>query len=337
MPPKYEVNAKNRIRSFLKRFTDVLNKAEIAGFNESDTKALVHEILNNALGYDKFFEITSEFEIKGRYADFAIKLDNKIKFFIEVKAIGSKLSDKDVFQIQSYSASHNLPWMVLTNGRLWRCYHLSSGTPPDLNQVFEADLMQATANLNDLTEQLYLLSKEAIWRDAISDYWEIAKATSPNCIAQCLLCDRVLDEVRKEIYHRMKQKIGIETIIEVLTTQIIKGNVLSQIEIPSIGDSKMEQTKEKRKEITKGGLPAVCFAYVPDPIQPSSWKLKYRNPDGTVSQSHLFGAVAALSPGGFRGKRVEIPVEDLQDVKNKLLEAYREINTPEDQIPPGLK
>jgi len=169
MPPKYEVNAKNRIKNFLKRFADVIGKAEIAGFNESDTKTLVHEILDRALGYDKFFEITSEFEIKGRYADFAIKLDNKVKFFIEVKAIGSKLSDKDLFQIQSYSGTHNLPWMVLTNGRLWRCYHLSSGIPPDIEQVFEADLMQTTENLNDLTEQLYLLSKEAIWRDAISD------------------------------------------------------------------------------------------------------------------------------------------------------------------------
>ena len=118
MPPKYEINAKNRIKTFLKKFSDVLKRAEDAGFNESDTRTLVLEILTSALGYDKFFEITGEFEIKGRYADFAIKLDNKVKFFVEVKAIGSKLSEKDLFQIQSYSASHNLNWMVLTNGRI---------------------------------------------------------------------------------------------------------------------------------------------------------------------------------------------------------------------------
>ena len=187
MPPKYELNAKNRIKAFLRRFTDVLSKAEDAGFNESDTRTLVQETLNNALGYDRFFEISSEFEIKGRYADFAIKQDNKVKFFIEVKAIGSKLSEKDLFQIQSYSASHNLPWMVLTTGRLWRCYHLSSGTPPDLEEVFEVDLLEAKEKLNEVTEKLYLLSKEAIWRDTISEYWEIAKATSPSSIAQCLI------------------------------------------------------------------------------------------------------------------------------------------------------
>ena len=101
--------------------------------------------------------------------------------------------------------------------------------------------------------------------------------------------------------------------------------------------SKSQQAKEEGKEPMKGGLPALCFAYVPDPLQPSSWKLRYRNSDCSVSPSHLSGAVAALSPGGFRGKRVEIPVEDLPEVKNKLLDAYREIGTPEDKIHPGLK
>ncbi|RKY02189.1 MAG: restriction endonuclease subunit R, partial [Spirochaetes bacterium] len=131
MPPKYEINAKNRIKSFLKKFGDIIKKAEDSGFNESDTRTLVLEVLTSALGYDKFFEITSEFEIKGRYADFAIKLDNKVKFFIEVKAIGSKLLERDLFQILSYSTGHNLQWMILTTGRIWKCYHITRGNPPE--------------------------------------------------------------------------------------------------------------------------------------------------------------------------------------------------------------
>ncbi|RKX62366.1 MAG: hypothetical protein DRP41_07380 [Thermodesulfobacteriota bacterium] len=331
MPPKYEERAKSRIKGFLKRFPDVLAKAEDAGFNESDTRTLVQEVLNTALGYDKFFEITSEFEIKGRYADFAVKLDNKIKFFIEVKAIGSKLTDKDIFQIQSYSASHNLPWMVLTNGRIWRCYHLTSGNPPDIEIVFEVDLLQAKEDLTEATNRLYLLSKEAVWRDAISDFWEVAKATSPTAIAQCLLSEGVLDEIRKELYRTTKQRIDNQTIWEVLTTQIIKGNILSQIIIPS------KKARSSKKEVKKKSLPATCFAYVPDPNKPSTWKLRYRNPDGSVSPSHLAGAVAALSPGGFRGKKVNIPEKDLPKVKETLLSAYFEIGTPEKNIPPGIK
>jgi len=333
MPPKYEINAKNRIKGFLKKFTDVVKKAEDAGFNESDTRTVVLEVLTSALGYDKFFEITGEFEIKGRYADYAIKLDNKVKFFIEVKAIGSKLSERDLFQVQSYSASHNLSWMVLTNGRIWKCYHLSQGNPPEIDEAFELDIIEES--LADATEKLYLLSKEAVWRDALSDYWQVAKASSPTSIAQCLLSDKVLDEIRREIYRTMKQKLVNEVIYETLTTQIIKGNILAQIKLKPPSPRKSPNKKGARP--TRNGLPAICFAYVPDETKPSTWKLRYRNPDGSVSPNHLAGAVAALSPGGFRGKRVEIPLADLPRTKKKLLEAYREIGTPEEQIPVGVK
>ncbi len=334
MPPKYEINAKNRVKTFLKKFSDVLKRAEDTGFNESDTRTLVLEVLTSALGYEKFFEITGEFEIKGRYADFAIKLDNKVKFFVEVKAIGSKLSEKDLFQIQSYSASHNLNWMVLTNGRIWKGYHLSKGNPPEVEEAFQVDLIEETPS--NATEKMYLISKEAIWRDAISDYWQVAQASSPTSIAQCLLSDKVIDEIRREIYRTMKQKLEKDLIYEVLTTQIIKGNILSQLKLKS-AVKKKSNDKQKKAASTKKGLPAICFAYIPDETKPSTWRLRYRNPDGSVSPSHLAGAVAALSPGGFRGKRVEIPPEHLPEVKKKLLEAYKEIGTPEDKIPPGIK
>ncbi|MBW1666883.1 MAG: type I restriction enzyme HsdR N-terminal domain-containing protein [Deltaproteobacteria bacterium] len=333
MPPKYEINAKNRIKTFLKKFADVVKRAEDAGFNESDTRTLVLEVLTSALGYDKFFEITGEFEIKGRYADFAIRLDNKIRFFVEVKAIGSKLSGKDLFQIQSYSASHNLVWMILSNGRMWKCYHLSQGNPPEIEEVFNVDLVGV--DLINITEKMYLLSKEAIWRDALSDFWEVARASSPTSIGQCLISPRVIDEIRREIYRTMKQKLDNDTIREILTTQVIKGNILSQIDIDSKPAKKdSDKTNEASK---KKGLPAVCFAYVPDDAKPSTWKLRYRNPDGSVSSSHLAAAVAALSPGGFRGRRVEIPLEHITDVKRRLFQAYKEIGTTEDQIPPEIR
>lgn len=332
MPPKYEINAKNRIKNFLKKFVSVLKKAEDSGFNESDTRTLVLETLTSALGYDKFFEITGEFEIKGRYADFAIKLDNKVKYFVEVKAIGSKLSEKDLFQIQSYSASHNLNWMVLTNGRIWKCYHLSPSSPPQVSEVFEVDLIDG--NLGDVTEKLYLVSKEAMWRDALSDYWQVAQASSPISVAQCLLSDRVIAEIRRELYRTTKQKLENEIIYETLITQIIRGNILSQVKLKPRGKKSPEKNGITA---TKRGLPAMCFAYVPDETKPSTWKLRYRNPDGSVSPSHLAGAVAALSPGGFRGKRVEIPSKDLPQVKKKLLEAYKELGITEAQIPPGIR
>jgi len=321
MPPKYEERAKARIKNVLKSFQekDVISWAEQQGLNESDTRSLVEEVLSEALGYEKLREITREFEVKGHYVDFAIKLEGKPRFFIEVKAIGSKLNERDLFQVQSYSASHNLPWMVLTNGRMWRCYHLSSGSPPSVDLVFEVDLLVSTKDLNDVVEKLYLLSKEAVWRDQLSEYWEKAKATSPELLTRCLFSERVLTELRKEIYRATKQRIPLETLTEVLATQVIRGNVVEQI-VETIKQIKRASTR-KKQEKKKQNLPPICFAYVPDPDKPSAWKLRYRNPDGTVNEKHLYAALASLSPGGFRGRRVEIPEEDLSRVKEKLRQA----------------
>ncbi len=330
MPPKYEIRAKERLKSCLKRYLDVIATAESEGFNESDTAAIVQEILAEGLGYQKFFEITSEFQIKRHYADFAIKLEGKVKYFVEVKSIGSVLSERDLFQVQSYSASHNLRWMVLTNGRIWRCYHLSAGSPPSVDKVFEVDLLTAGDDPEPIVERLYLLSKEAMWRDRISEYWELARATSPETIAGCLLSERVLQNIRREIRRRTSQNVEASRIAEILTTQVIKGN---------LSDSILTQKAKTRSSTKKARrrLPAICYAYVPDPDNPSTWKLRYRKRDGTVDKRRLAAAVAALSPGGLRGRRVQIPDEHIAEVKAKLREAYQEIGAREEDIPPGLK
>jgi hypothetical protein len=243
MPPKYEKKAKERIRACVRRYVDIVARAESEGFNESDTANIVQDILCEGLGYEKFFEITSEFQIKRHYADFAIKLNGKVRYFVEVKAIGSRLSDRDLFQVQSYSASHNLSWMLLTNGRIWRCYHLSAGSPPTVSMVFEADLLQAREDLDGVVQHLYLLSKEAIPRGSLPDYWEFARATSPEMIASCLLSDTVLRSIRREIRRKTSQNIKAAQVSEVLMTQVIKGNVVDLVS---------KQIPKKRKRALKG-------------------------------------------------------------------------------------
>lgn len=334
VPPKYEERAKARIKNVLKDFQerDVINWAEQQGLNESDTRSLVEEVLSNALGYEKLREITREFEVKGRYADFAIKIDGKLKLFIEVKSIGSKLNEKDLFQVLSYSASYNLPWMILTNGRIWRCYHLSSGTPPQLELVFEVDLLVPTRELTEVIEKLYLLSKEAMWRDQLSDYWERAKASSPEIVTKCLFSENVVTELKREIYRVTKQRVTPDTLVKVLATQVLRGNLVEQV-ADQVKRYRKTSVQEKHKK-KKRQLPASCFAYVPDPDKPTTWKLRYRNPDGSVDEKHLYAAVASLSPGGFRGRRVEIPDEHLPQVKEKLRQAYAELGK---EIPQGLQ
>ena len=96
---------KERITSALKKYQPILEKAQSKDINESDTVTILVDILAEMFGYDKFFEITSEYAIKHTYCDLAIKLDNIPRLLIEVKSAGLDLKAQHVKQSVDYGAN----------------------------------------------------------------------------------------------------------------------------------------------------------------------------------------------------------------------------------------
>ncbi len=91
---------------------------------------------------------------------------------------------------------------------------------------------------------------------------------------------------------------------------------------------------------TEGGVkyPASAFAYVPDTEKPSTWKLRlWEDLEKKVTRAQLGRAAAALSPGGFRGNKVQIPETELQAVKRKIRGEYMKLNVTSDDIPRWVK
>lgn len=93
--------------------------------------------------------------------------------------------------------------------------------------------------------------------------------------------------------------------------------------------SKVEALDEFKKHHGVN-LPRSAFAYIGDIRNKSTWKMPYRNPDGTVDTSRIDKAVNyLLSPGGYRGVTVNdrsIPEAATPDVAKKLVKAYKEID-----------
>ncbi len=80
--------------------------------------------------------------------------------------------------------------------------------------------------------------------------------------------------------------------------------------------------------------PASAFAYTPDAELSSTWKLRlWEDAAKKVTRSQLGRAAAALSPGGFRGQKVEIPSADLPAVKRKIRAEYRKLDIADEDIP----
>ncbi len=115
----------------------------------------------------------------------------------------------------------------------------------------------------------------------------------------------------------------------------------SQIEVSiKEADEILVWLKEQASFKTEDGVqfPAAAYAYVPDPEKPSEWKLRlWEDLEKKVTRAQLGRAAAALSPGGFRGQKVEIPREDLSAVKRKIRAEYRKLDVADEDIPRWVK
>ena len=100
--PKWETNAKSRISVALKKLTKPTLLMKEKDALEADTRHLVTDILVDALGYDKYENLTAEFAVKGDFADYGIRIDKQLQAFIEVKRVSQKLSASHLRQVESY-------------------------------------------------------------------------------------------------------------------------------------------------------------------------------------------------------------------------------------------
>ena len=84
------------------------------------------------------------------------------------------------------------------------------------------------------------------------------------------------------------------------------------------------------KKEKDGNHPSSHYAFVSDPSQPSTWKLRIDD------KAHVGGAVAALSGSGYRGQKVSIPKDVRTKVLGKVASAWHKFNRDREDIPPVI-
>jgi hypothetical protein len=89
-----------------------------------------------------------------------------------------------------------------------------------------------------------------------------------------------------------------------------------------------------REALAKDGLPREAFAIVGDPTDPETWKLPHHKKsilralkgrldiEKTVDWERMPAAVAALSPGGYRGRRIKASPEQILQAARHLAAHY---------------
>ena len=242
---------KERMTKGLKKFQPILAKAHTADVNESDTVTIVTDMLCEIFGYDKYENITSEFAIKKTYCDLAIKLQDNIPFLIECKAIALDLKDDYVRQATNYAADSGIEWVVLTNGILWKVYHITFGKPVDKKLVYEFNMCELNTKKQSDIELLYYLCIEAFAsnsKSSLEDLRQQKQILNRFIIGQVVLSDAGIDSIRKclrKLYPELK--VANDEIRNIVCNEVFKREIFDSEEA---SEAKKAVAKQERKIAT---------------------------------------------------------------------------------------
>lgn len=240
IPAKVKV----RLADGIKRFKPIVARARDKDVNESDTVAIITDILSEVFGYDKYSEITSEFAIKKTYCDLAIKVDGQPRLLLEAKAAGLNLKEQYIKQAVDYGSNSGIEWVVLTNSVHWMVYRIIFGKPVVSELVYDFDFTQINTKKDEELDFLFYLTKEAMsksGKDFLSDFHSHKQILNKYTVSQLLLSEPVLDAIRKNLKKISPDAKGTnEEIYRIINEEIIKRDVLDD-----------ERTLAAKKIVTK--------------------------------------------------------------------------------------
>ena len=219
--PKWEADARDGVRTAIRRFAKPLAGLIARDANEGDTRLLVTDFLCEGLGCDKYEDLTMEYQVRGEFADYGVRIAKQLVAFIEVKRCTTRLSARHLRQVEMYAVNEGVEWMILTNGQVWQVWHLTPGLPVVLDIALEADVL-GDGGLAQKADVLFYLSKEAFKRHLIDDLWRVKAATSPNSLGAVVTSDTIIERIRKELRRRTGHNVDSGELRELLRSSVLR-------------------------------------------------------------------------------------------------------------------
>lgn len=219
--PKWELDSRERLRSAIRKFSKPLSDLRDRDANEGDTRLIVTDFLCDGLGFDKYTDLTTEYLVKGEFADYGVRIDKQMIAFIEVKRIATRLGIKHLRQVEMYAVNEGIEWLILTNGAHWQAYHLTGGLPVVIDLALDVDLL-GDESPQKKADQLFYLTREAMKRRLIDEVWRAKRATSPKSLAGILISEPVITAIQKELRRQTRHAAEAREIEALLRTTVVR-------------------------------------------------------------------------------------------------------------------
>ncbi len=218
--------------------------------NEAETRRRVERIFESVMGYDAFKHISREHAVRGagetEHCDFAIQLDNgetaKPVIFVELKRVNVDLAPKHLKQVSSYAINAGCEWIILTNGREWRLYHVSFGQPPETKMIHSWNLLQDEPA--ELAEKFSIVGYRNVRANGLDKLWEKTNVLTPNNLLSAILSEDSIKLLRRQLRKATDVLVSPEEVVGAIRRML---NEVALGEMENIKISLPEKKKRMRK------------------------------------------------------------------------------------------
>ena len=222
--------------------------------NEAETRRRVERIFESLMGYDTLKHITREHAVHGvgdtEYCDFAIQLDNKESsvpiVLVELKKVNVDLMPKHLKQVSSYAINMGCEWVMLTNGKEWKLYHISFGQPPQPKLVDSWNLINDDPII--LAEKFSLVGYKNIKRGGLARLWEKSNVLTPQNILKIILSEQSIRLIRHNLKKATDVTVSPEEIVGAVRRLL---NEAAVAEMEKVKISLPEKKERKRTTISR--------------------------------------------------------------------------------------
>jgi predicted type IV restriction endonuclease len=221
--PKWESDARERLKTALRKYNKPLADLVARDANEGDTRLLVTDFLCDALGFDKYADLSTEYQVRGEFADYGVRIDKELVAFIEVKRVATKLDTKHLRQVEQYAVNEGVEWVILTNGAHWKVYHITvaTGQAAIIDLALDINLL-GDESAQHKVNQLFYLTREALKRHEIDDLWKAKRATSPKSLAKVIITPAVVNAIQSELRRQTGYRVDPTELTKLLRTTVVR-------------------------------------------------------------------------------------------------------------------
>jgi hypothetical protein len=226
--------------------------------NEDDTRTRIYDIFGMLMGYDRYEHITHEYAIHTAgetvHCDLAIQIDKgespKPDFLIEIKRVNIDLTSKHIRQAASYAIDIGCEWVLLTNSRDWKLYHISFGKPPQTKLVDSWNLISDEPAM--LAEKFALISYRNIKRNGLVRLWEKRNVLTAKNVLKIILSEQSLNLIRREIRKETEVTVSPEDIVGAIRHMLNEASLgeMENVKI-SLPVKKQRKTASPKKTVNQ--------------------------------------------------------------------------------------